>query len=364
MNFQHVSIKAAKTGGHPGGLRGLVVYNERLRQDLMTQAVRYIEREDGYTHKEDLVDKGKAHLPAWAKDTVDFFSKAEQYGRQNHWAARVIEVALPRELSAPGRRALADAIRDTYFSQHPHSWAIHNPTASDGGEQPHLHLIVSMRVDDGIAREPQQWFRNYNPAHPERGGAYRYDTFDLAHRANVGAFRHGIARLTNCMLEHEGQAHRVYAGTLKSLWIDREAAKYLSPKDYKSRDPEARKALRDEVAQRYTAAKHQGKEQEYIQAEWHKTKRIHHYDGLTMDMAVDYERGRFYEHDTTPWRERERTANRAITRARERAQARAYQKRQPRRALVRTRAEEGRSGGGLNVQLRNEWDRQDAGRAW
>ena len=152
MNFQHVAIKAAKAGAHPGGLRGLVEYNARLRQDLLTQAVRYIERGDGYTYTQDFVDKGQAHVPDWAASTVDFFRKAEQYGRQNHSPAKVIEVALPRELSETARLALADAIRETYFSQHPHSWAIHNPTARDGGEQPHLHLMVSMRVDDGITR--------------------------------------------------------------------------------------------------------------------------------------------------------------------------------------------------------------------
>ena len=58
MNFHHVAINAAKAGAHPGGVRGLVEYNERLRQDLMTQAVRYIEREGGSTHKHDLVEKG------------------------------------------------------------------------------------------------------------------------------------------------------------------------------------------------------------------------------------------------------------------------------------------------------------------
>ena len=80
------------------------------------------------------MDKGQAHLPAWAESTVDFFSKAEQYGRaRTTRPAKVIEMALPRELSETARVALADAIRDTYFSQHPHSWAIHNPTAQGWG---------------------------------------------------------------------------------------------------------------------------------------------------------------------------------------------------------------------------------------
>ena len=149
MNFHHVAINAAKAGAHPGGLRGLVEYTARLRHDLLTQAVRSSERGDGSTDTQDFVDTGQAHVPDWAASTVDCFRKAEQHGRQNHSPAKVLEVALPRALSETARLALADAIRETSFSQHPHSWAIHNPTARAGGEQPHLHLMVSMRVDDG-----------------------------------------------------------------------------------------------------------------------------------------------------------------------------------------------------------------------
>ena len=154
MNFQHVAIKGAKAGAHPGGLRGLVEYNERLRQDLPTQAVRYSERGEVCTGKQDFVDKGQAHVPDWAESTVDCFRKAEQYGRQHHSPAKVLEVALPRARSETARLALADALRETSVSQHPHSWAIHHPTTHDGGEPPHLHLMVSMRVDDGSTRKP------------------------------------------------------------------------------------------------------------------------------------------------------------------------------------------------------------------
>ena len=67
MHFHHVAINAAKAGAHPGGLRGLVEYNARLCQDLLTQAVRYSERGDGSTDKQDFVDQGQAHLPDWAR---------------------------------------------------------------------------------------------------------------------------------------------------------------------------------------------------------------------------------------------------------------------------------------------------------
>ncbi|MBN4822029.1 MobA/MobL family protein, partial [Enterobacter hormaechei] len=56
--------------------------------------------------------------------------------------------------------------------RHAWSFAIHNPKASiDGGEQPHAHIMMSQRVNDGIERTPEQYFRRYNARYPERGGA-------------------------------------------------------------------------------------------------------------------------------------------------------------------------------------------------
>ncbi|MGK3681331.1 hypothetical protein ACSLOD_27915, partial [Escherichia coli] len=41
--------------------------------------------------------------------------------------------------------------------RHAWSFAIHNPKASiDGGEQPHAHIMMSQRVNDGIERTPEQ----------------------------------------------------------------------------------------------------------------------------------------------------------------------------------------------------------------
>ena len=39
----------------------------------------------------------------------------------------------------------------------PYSLAIHNTIASDGQEQPHLHLMFCERLQDGIERTPQQF---------------------------------------------------------------------------------------------------------------------------------------------------------------------------------------------------------------
>ena len=79
----------------------------------------------------------------------------------------------PRELPQEQRIELVrDFVRQEAGERHAYSFAIHNPKASiDGGEQPHAHIMMSQRVNDGIERPPDQYFRRYNAKFPERGGA-------------------------------------------------------------------------------------------------------------------------------------------------------------------------------------------------
>ncbi|MCC4781245.1 MobA/MobL family protein, partial [Salmonella enterica] len=65
-----------------------------------------------------------------------------------------------------------DFVRQVAGERHAYSFAIHNPKASiDGGEQPHAHIMMSQRINDGMERSPEQYFRRYNAKNPERGGA-------------------------------------------------------------------------------------------------------------------------------------------------------------------------------------------------
>lgn len=41
--------------------------------------------------------------------------------------------------------------------------------------QPHVHLMYSERINDGIERNPEQYFKRYNAKHPERGGAKKHN---------------------------------------------------------------------------------------------------------------------------------------------------------------------------------------------
>ena len=44
-----------------------------------------------------------------------------------------------------------------------------------GQPQPHVHLMYSERINDGIERNPEQYFKRYNAKHPERGGAKKHN---------------------------------------------------------------------------------------------------------------------------------------------------------------------------------------------
>ncbi|MGU0171974.1 MobA/MobL family protein [Escherichia coli] len=78
-----------------------------------------------------------------------------------------MEIALPRELTPEQRlnwcRICTSGSRRTARLE----FAIHNPKASiDGGEQPHAHIMMSQRVNDGIDRTPEQYSGAITPGIP------------------------------------------------------------------------------------------------------------------------------------------------------------------------------------------------------
>ena len=58
----------------------------------------------------------------------------------------------------------------------PYSVALHNVIASDGEQQPHIHLMFCERLQDDIERTPQQFFKRYNSKDPSKGGARKDNT--------------------------------------------------------------------------------------------------------------------------------------------------------------------------------------------
>lgn len=143
---------------------------------------KYILREDQYAPKNNKLEKlesiGHGNMPVWAEhDPKIFWQMADLHERKNGSTYREHIISLPRELDESQRlRLVQDWIKQEIGEKYAYSFAIHNPTAMDGKEQPHCHLMFSERLLDGIDRDPEQFFKRYNSKDPSKGGAKKDNT--------------------------------------------------------------------------------------------------------------------------------------------------------------------------------------------
>ena len=133
----------------------------------------YIEREGRYEKdREELEHKEHGNMPEWARDAPGkYWEAADEHERANGRLYSEVQFALPKELSAAGRREVASRFAGqlTGLERLPYTLAIHR--GGPDGENPHAHLIFSERGHDGIERSGEQWFQRYNAKAPEKGGA-------------------------------------------------------------------------------------------------------------------------------------------------------------------------------------------------
>lgn len=194
----------------------------------------YIMREDKFSRRKDLEHTEHGNMPEWAKDEpAHFWQATDAFERANGSTYREIEIALPRELNEAQRLELVrDFVKQETGDQHAYSFAIHNPQASiDGGEQPHAHIMMSQRVDDGIERSPEQYFRRYNAKFPERGGARKDSGHNLTPTEQKQALKDLRQRWENTHNSHM-QRHGFEQGfidnrSLKEQGIDRKPEQHF-----------------------------------------------------------------------------------------------------------------------------------------
>lgn len=142
----------------------------------------YIGRTGQYAKRLERGEKLEAseygNMPKWAEANPNhFWEAADANERKNGTTYREYEIALPREMTPAQRLELVqDFVKQEIGDRYPYQFAIHNPRASDGGEQPHAHIMFSERGIDGIDRDPEQYFKRYNAKNPERGGAKKDNT--------------------------------------------------------------------------------------------------------------------------------------------------------------------------------------------
>lgn len=122
---------------------------------------------------EKLEATASGNMPDWAiHDPLAFWRASDVHERKRGTTYRELTVALPRELPPAARIVLVqEFVHNEIGPVHAFQWAIHNPLALDGKDQPHVHVMLSERRRDTFQRGPDQYFRRHNSRFPERGGA-------------------------------------------------------------------------------------------------------------------------------------------------------------------------------------------------
>lgn len=249
----------------------------------------YIAREGEYAvkYQEKLEAVGHGNMPQWAKARPNLFWQcADEFERKNGSSYREFEIALPRELNPQQRQALvASFVEQELGEKYAYSWAIHTPKASlEGGEQPHAHIMFSERIQDGIERGADQFFKRYNAKQPERGGCQKSNIAKSAEQRKLElvALRERFADLQNAYLEAYGHSARVDHRSLLDQGLDRAPEKHLGWKgsrhqEFKDLVLEYREATRSldqhlEYLPRYLA--HRDREQSQSEAQFSHDKKI------------------------------------------------------------------------------------------
>ena len=167
----------------------------------------YIAREGRYSRDADeVLHTESGHMPEWAADgPAAYWDGADLHERANGRLYRELEFALPVELTLDEQIALAHefATSLTEGERLPYTLAIHR----GGGTNPHGHLMISERQNDGVARPAEMWFRRYNAKRPDQGGARK--TATLVPKSWLQETRAGWAAQANAALDAAGHDARI-----------------------------------------------------------------------------------------------------------------------------------------------------------
>lgn len=128
-------------------------------QDQRTGRVHDYSRRKGVEHSEILTPDG---TPDWMRDRAALWNGVEAAERRKDaQLAREVQLALPRELTPEARLSLVRSfVKEEFVGRGMIAdLAIHNPAASDGREQPHAHVMLTMRelTGEGFGKKERAW---------------------------------------------------------------------------------------------------------------------------------------------------------------------------------------------------------------
>jgi hypothetical protein len=192
----------------------------------------YLQRDGKYKKSaEELLHKESGNMPPWAAESPSvYWQSADLYERANAKLFTQIEFALPAELDRAQQIELARTFARQVTRQPadasgplPYTLAIHDRN----GSNPHCHLMISERANDGIERDKATWFKRANKKSPEKGGAAKTRT--LQPRQWLADVRTAWAGCANQALDLAGHKVRIDHRTLAEQGLERLAGMHLGP---------------------------------------------------------------------------------------------------------------------------------------
>lgn len=271
MAHIHFRRTVYKSGGSKARDRvDYITRQERPEESRAERQLRYIKQPG----REDLVYTRTRNLPDWAAgNPTTYFQAAEQYERANGISFEEWKITLPVELSQGENMALMRDLVDTIAGDRlPITYAFHCPDTLDKSQaQPHLHLLLSARQNDQFPRPPAQHFRQYQPRHPERGGARKDPAINHWHA--VKAWRVTITDLVNLHLERAGHEARVHPDRLEDRGIDRAPEPKLRPSESREYREDGKVSPRMAQVLKVRATRHETATQEQADAQTYWTER-------------------------------------------------------------------------------------------
>jgi ATP-dependent exoDNAse (exonuclease V) alpha subunit len=179
---------------------------ERIRDERIGETFDYTRRH-GVEHTE---IRAPDNAPEWMKDRAQLWNAVEKVEkRRDAQLAREVEVSLPRELSKEQRlEAVREFVDREFVSKGMVAdVAIHCPDAADAKEQPHAHIMLTMRdlTGDGFGSKNRGW-----------NGSDKLE-----------GWREAWADHANRALEQAGHDERIDHRSLKDQGIDREPQIHL-----------------------------------------------------------------------------------------------------------------------------------------
>ena len=244
------------------------------RGQSATAKVDYITREGKYGRDADEVEHVEhGNMPSWAAgDARGYWQAADAGERANGRLFVEVQFALPNELDRGQQRELARAFARqlTEGERLPYTVAVHRGESKDRSkpDNPHAHIVLSERTNDGVARTGETWFRRANRQQPERGGARKVS--HLQAREWPERIRQGWAGECNRALERAGRGERIDPRTLAEQ--ARAALEKGDPDQAAelARTPEPKRGAGDAIQRRYEQG--QAPEPSRAVASWKRTR--------------------------------------------------------------------------------------------